>query len=172
MTAKTQSSGTGQSQRGAPDNPRAFADWLAPHTDRMSQLAARMAPEADRNDVVQDAMLAAWQSRTSFDPDVGTPLTWLLAITANAARRARRRRRTIPLSEVDRAEVQRTDESIDVEAAVRSLSKRQQMAVNCFYFLGLSIAETASVMGCSEGTVKTQLSRARAHLRPLLETTS
>jgi RNA polymerase sigma-70 factor (ECF subfamily) len=138
----------------------------------MSQLAARMAPDADRNDVVQEAMLAAWQSRSSYDADAGTPLTWLLAITANAARRARRRRRTIPHSEVDRPVAPHSDDSIDIEAAVRSLSKRQRMAVNCFYFIGLSVAETASVMGCSEGTVKTQLSRARAHLRPLLETSS
>ncbi|MEV0797849.1 sigma factor-like helix-turn-helix DNA-binding protein [Kribbella sp. NPDC050281] len=38
-----------------------------------------------------------------------------------------------------------------------------------FYLADLSIAETAMVMGCSEGTVKSTLSDARARLRSELE---
>ena len=42
------------------------------------------------------------------------------------------------------------------------LAPRQRLAIDCFYFVGLSLAETAAVMGCSEGTVKSTLSDARA----------
>jgi DNA-directed RNA polymerase specialized sigma24 family protein len=34
--------------------------------------------------------------------------------------------------------------------------------------VGLSVAETAAVMGCAEGTVKSTLADARARLRTLL----
>ena len=61
------------------------------------------------------------------------------------------------------------DDRVDVEAAVARLAKRQRLAVDCLYFVGLSVAETAAVMGCSEGTVKSTLSDARKRLRLLLE---
>jgi RNA polymerase sigma-70 factor (ECF subfamily) len=49
------------------------------------------------------------------------------------------------------------------------LTARQRQAVDCLYFAGLTVAETAAVMGCAEGTVKSTLSDARARLRTLLE---
>jgi RNA polymerase sigma-70 factor (ECF subfamily) len=52
---------------------------------------------------------------------------------------------------------------------MEALSARQRLAVDCFYFADLSVADTAAVMGCSEGTVKSTLSDARARLRSLLE---
>ena len=74
------------------------------------------------------------------------------------------------LSLVD-APVPRTDldARMDVDHAILSLSARQRLAVDCYYFADLSIADTAAVMGCSEGTVKSTLSDARARLRTLLE---
>ncbi len=65
--------------------------------------------------------------------------------------------------------VRSADDRLDVEYAVSRLSPRQRLAIDCFYFVGLSVADTAAVMGCSEGTVKSTLSDARERLRPLLE---
>jgi len=44
-----------------------------------------------------------------------------------------------------------------------------RMAINCVYFAGLSVAETAVLMGVAPGTVKSTLSDARAKLRTTLE---
>ncbi len=38
------------------------------------------------------------------------------------------------------------------------------MAVELHYFLDLPVAEVATAMGCSTGTVKATLSHARSHL--------
>jgi RNA polymerase sigma-70 factor, ECF subfamily len=54
--------------------------------------------------------------------------------------------------------------SMDLVAALASLSRRQREAVALHYRLGLSVAETAQAMRVSDGTVKTLLSRARAAL--------
>jgi len=135
----------------------------------MARLAARLAPDLDRDDIVQEALVRAWQKRRQFDPSRGTPAAWLLAITPDQARRARRRRRpTATLADLP-GRVRSTDDRVDVEHAVARLAPRQRLAVDCFYFAGLSVAETAAVMGCSEGTVKSTLADARLLLRPLLE---
>jgi RNA polymerase sigma-70 factor (ECF subfamily) len=45
------------------------------------------------------------------------------------------------------------------------LPKKQRLAVELHYFLDLDVASTAKVLGCAVGTVKSQLSDARARLR-------
>ena len=147
--------------------PEQFGAWVAPHLRAMSLLAARLSSEAERDDVVQEALIRAWTKRALFDPQRGTPAAWLLAITADQARRARRRRR--PLLGVLPGWVRPIDDELDLANAITSLSGRQRLAVDCFYFVGLGIAETAAVMTCSEGTVKSTLSDARHRLRKILE---
>lgn len=57
----------------------------------------------------------------------------------------------------------------DVDRAVRALSGRQRLAVELYYFVGLPVKECAEAMNCSQGTVKSTLSDARARLAPMLE---
>ncbi len=161
--------GVDDARTGARDTPADFAAWVEPELARMSRLAARLAPNADRDDVVQEAMVRAWRKRDQYDESRGTAATWLLAITADQARRARRRRRPTALVGEINVRSSSLDDRVDVEAAVGRLAKRQKLAVDCFYFVGLTVAETAAVMRCSEGTVKSTLSDARKRLRPLLE---
>ena len=54
-------------------------------------------------------------------------------------------------------------------AAMRELPPRMRATIVCRYFHDLSVAETADVLGCSTGTVKSQTARALDHLRGVLE---
>jgi RNA polymerase sigma factor (sigma-70 family) len=161
--------GADEARDGGWDTPAGFAAWVEPELPKMSRLAARLAPDADRDDVVQEALVRAWRKRGQYDQRRGTAATWLLAITADQARRARRRRRPSALVGEIGVPSRSPDDRVDVEAAVARLPRRQTLAVDCFYFVDLSVAETAAVMGCSEGTVKSTLSDARKRLRLLLE---
>lgn len=60
------------------------------------------------------------------------------------------------------------DSTIDLNASLRRLPRRERLAVDLRYFADLSTTETAAVMGCSEGTVKSTLASARQRLRTLL----
>ena len=152
-----------------PEREDDFAVWVRPHLSSMARLASRLAASADRDDIVQEALERAWLKRRQFDPRRGSAAGWLLAITADQARKAARRsRRVAGPSEpyVPTTDVERT---VDIEQAMALLPRRQRLAIDCFYFADLSIAETAAVMKCAEGTVKSTLADARARLRSQLE---
>jgi RNA polymerase sigma-70 factor, ECF subfamily len=150
-----------------------FADWTRPALVAMTRLARRLAPDADPDDVVQESLARAWAKRDQFDPDRGTPTTWLLAIVADQARSSRRARvRRLRVvddhAELPDAAAPETNLDLDLERAIERLAERQQLAVHLHYFVGLGVEETAAVMGCSPGTVKSTLYDARARLRALL----
>lgn len=166
MAKRAESSGTGVV---TVDEAGDFAEWVEPHLRAMGLLAARLAGSAERDDVVQDALTRAWRKHEQFDAERGTPRAWLLAIVADRARRTHRRpwRRSVVLRDVS---VPGPDGlGVDVERAVARLPPRMRLAVDCVYFVDLTVAETALVMGVSEGTVKSTLFDARARLRELLE---
>jgi len=143
-----------------------FGAWASPHLPLMGRVAARLAPGADRDDVVQEALSRAWRRRSTFDAGRGTPAASLAAIVAGEARRARGRTR--PSLQLVDAPVEDSRRDIDLERAVARLPARQREAVDLHYFAGLTVVETALAMGCAEGTVKSTLSDARSRLRTLL----
>ena len=58
-----------------------------------------------------------------------------------------------------------------VRAALADLPPRMRAAVVLRHWLDLSVSETASLLGCSEGTVKSQTAKAASRLRALLAAT-
>jgi len=90
---------------------------------------------------------------------------WVMTTALNVARRTLRRRRAWPIAR----EARNPDEAVDLWTAVRRLPRRQQEAVVLHYRMGVPVREIAQILGCREGTVRTQLGRARGALRTLLE---
>jgi RNA polymerase sigma-70 factor (sigma-E family) len=90
---------------------------------------------------------------------------WLLRVVTNLAIDQLRRNppATSPPYRPDQTE--QTDERLAVLAALRKLPRQQRQAVVLRYFGEFSVAEVASVLEVSAGTVKTHLRRGLAGLR-------
>jgi RNA polymerase sigma-70 factor (ECF subfamily) len=137
---------------------------------------------ADAEEAAQDAFVKAHRALGRFRE--GAPLRpWLLTIVANEARNrvraAGRRERlvlrvaeerrpggAVPSPEAALLDFERREELL---AAVAELSETDRQAIACRYFLDLSEEETASVLGCPRGTVKSRVSRALGRLRERVE---
>jgi RNA polymerase sigma-70 factor (ECF subfamily) len=132
----------------------------------------------DAQDVVQEAFVKAYRGLGSFRD--GAPFRpWLLRIVANETsnlHRGSRRRHSLELRlaepDVDPVEPERAalvaDARARLLAAVSTLPDRDRQVLTCRYFLDLSEAETAEVLGWPRGAVKSRLSRAIARLRKVL----
>jgi len=69
-----------------------------------------------------------------------------------------------PAAQLEQSEVMAT-----IEEAVKALPARQREAFMLRYWEELDVSETAKVMGCSEGSVKTHCSRATHALAKVLK---
>lgn len=116
-------------------------------------------------DAVQDALVKTLTGDTEPDNLAG----WITVVAINFVKQAWRRSgaqarayvRAVTWGEADDTESTRSVDAIAVQQALEVLPERQRMAVVLHYFEGLSVAQTASTLGVSPGTIKTHLSRAR-----------
>ena len=129
-----------------------FTSWVTPHLPAVARLAARLCPSADCDDVVQEALTNAWRKWDSYRPDRGSPAAWLLAIVADQSRKHRRKRSGNAVLDNDDVHID-APQDVDLERAVRSLPRRQRLAIELHYFLDLPIDEVAAAMHCAPGTV-------------------
>ncbi|HTJ70772.1 MAG TPA: SigE family RNA polymerase sigma factor [Actinospica sp.] len=62
----------------------------------------------------------------------------------------------------------RVEDVLDLRAALRTLAPRRRAVVVLRYYCDYSVEQTAQMLGCSTGTVKSQTSRALDQLRDVL----
>ena len=139
---------------------------------------------ADAEDAVQDALLSAYKNLHKFRGQSQLS-TWLTSIVRNCARMQLRRRRRLHLSldepiskdkeysvserlADNRANPEDECQENERKSRLRQLAAELSPALRRTFQLhelhGLSIQETASFLEVPVGTVKAQLSRARAKL--------
>lgn len=167
---------------------------LASIVEKYGKLAYRLAIQItknheDANDVMQETFLKVYESIGSFRKESAFE-TWLYRIIVNQAlntvkRRERRRESSFsdaneidlrfnlpgsssyansPHDDVEKKELQKW-----VAQAVDSLSAKHRTVVILHEFEGLTHPQIATILNCSEGTVRSRLHYARRKLRDLLK---
>lgn len=125
-------------------------------------------------DLVQSALTKLYVAWPSFqraeNPPAYTRRVLVNALSDERRRLWRRRERsTAELPELPGTDQQSDTETDGLRTALRELPPKMRAAVVFRYFHDLTVTETAEALGCSEGTVKSQTSRALARLRTALE---
>jgi len=121
---------------------------------------------ASAEDAVQEAIVRAWE-RTERGEQIAALDRWVAAVALNLSRSRLRRLRVERLARpklVGAPPVQPSGDRVDIGRALAELPRRQREVAVLRYVLDLSTEEIAKQMRTSEGTVKSQLFKARAHL--------
>lgn len=154
----------------------AFATVYAAHHRRLVRLAYLLTSDPQRaEDVVADAFASVWRRwRTGEVEDVGAYLRRAVVNTANSRLRRRYRERShASRRDGDARGVLQHDQAAadrdEVWQAITRLPTRQREVVVLRFYEDLGVAETAAVLGVSEGTVKSQTHRALDRLSSVLE---
>jgi RNA polymerase sigma-70 factor, ECF subfamily len=165
----------------AGEREAAFGQLQRRYADRIYRLCcALLRDPAQAEDAAQESLVRIWKALDSYDGRAALS-TWVYAIARNRCLTALERRRAmISLSEAEVAEqvealaANPTEESVEQLAqAERSqqlrelvdlLPERLRRTLVLFYYEERSVSEVALMLGCPEGTVKTNLFRARALL--------
>jgi len=137
------------------------------HTDRR--------PDAD--DVFQEVFLAYHRKQPQF-PSEERRKAWLIVTTINCARQivgSSWSRKVIPFAEQEGEAPSddtfrfASDDQDLVFQALQKLPDSYRTVLFLFYFEDLPVAQIAATLGMQPGTIRVQLSRARAQIRSLLK---
>jgi len=158
-------------------DPEAVSDLVRRYSAPLYRFIQRVRPfQQDADDLLQETWISVWTHLPRFDPRRRFS-TWLFQIALNHCRDHARRDR---VRDRFRAEAGRPPdgqaeaspeeklESRRVMEAIEGLPQRHKEVLLLRYYQGFSERETAEILDCPPGTVKSRLHQATRRLRRLL----
>ena len=151
-----------------------FVAFVSDHRPALVGMARLLTAgdDAFAEDVVQTTLTRlylAWSRVRRADNRLGYARTSLTHVFVDETSRAHRRREVSVDEHRERgAASSDPDLRSTVLAALDGLAPRQRAVVVLRHWLDWDVADTARVLGCSTGTVKSQNAKALAHLRVAL----
>lgn len=149
-----------------------FVDALQELMPQMRAFARSLCRDADlADDIVQETCLKALAAKARFIP--GAPMKpWLFRILRNVhAQIGRRAWRSVPLDPEDAERALVSPDNFQwcadmqvMQNGLTLLPEKQREALIIVLAAGFSYEEAGNILGCSEGTVKSRVSRAREAL--------
>ena len=149
------------------------ASELEEAMDRYETMVFRLAysytrSRCDAQDICQEVFLRYFCSRPIFASEEHRR-AWLLRVTVNRCKSHLSSwwvRRTVPLE--DHIPI-RQPEYLELDLAMAQLKERDRLVLHLFYYEDCTTREIAQLLRCSEGSVRTRLTRARDRLAALLK---
>lgn len=153
---------------------KCFGELVRRHGAAVRGLLRRMgADPATADDLAQDAFLAAFESIGEFRGE-GAFAAWVKRIAARLyVRKWRKAAMTDLMAETPEPTGQpspetETNRRLDLDEAMRTLSKAERICVSLCYGAGLSHTEVAEALNAPLGTVKSHVKRGMDKLRERL----
>lgn len=168
----------------------AFEALMEKHMGIIYNIALRMAAnQDDAEDMTQEIMIKIFRSLGSFKGNSKFS-TWIYRVAVNTCLDELKKKKNKKHLSLD-AEISGDDGENQIEikddspspeklaeqnelrdmvaAAVKLLSDEHRAVIVLRDIRGMSYSEIAGILGCSDGTVKSRISRARAQLKMILE---
>ena len=156
------------------DRDREFGEYFDARAAVLRRTAYLLCGDWHRaEDLVQSALVKlylAWP-RLRSDGAIDAYARKILVRTAIDDSRRRFRSSETPVGsppEIALEQLAGAEDALDVRRALAALPPRQRATVVLRYWEDLPVDETANLLGCSEGTVKSQAAKGLAALRRLL----
>ena len=153
----------------------AFGRLLERYETKVYRLCCSLLRDTDQaQDAAQESLVRVWKALPKYDQRASLS-TWIYTITRNRCLTAIERRRDLDsLSDPDVALAAEAAQATAPEGEqdhlallrefVEALPERYRRVLTLFYYQEKSVAEVSHMLGVPEGTVKTNLHRARAAL--------
>ncbi|MFQ5625200.1 MAG: RNA polymerase sigma factor [Methyloligellaceae bacterium] len=131
-------------------------------------------------DVMQDAYLKIWDAAPRYRPELGSPISWMVAITRNRAIDVLRKRTEVAVEDEkdggERADdapdpFEMTAQSRELKALLRCMEKlgdNQRQSLLMAYYYGYTHEEISQRMARPVGTVKSWIRRGLIQLKGCL----
>lgn len=153
------------------DDEQAFTEFVTSSSSRLLAFAQLLI--GDRGEAEDALQVALLRLTRHWDRELDAPMAYVRATLVNIARDRARRRHLVPMLTVSGRAVDHSAEdqlptSIvreSIEELLAGLPPRQRVAVVLRVVEGCSEAETATLMRCAPGTVKSNLARGLERLR-------
>ena len=129
-----------------------------------------MGNNADVEDAVQDALIKAWEKRSSLR-DMKQFRPWMTRILTNQCKDLLRKRKKwnfYPLENAVTQEAEPPKADAPVLEAIKKLKPELGLLITLHYVDGYSILDLANSLGIPESTVKTRMRSARKQLSKTL----
>jgi RNA polymerase sigma-70 factor (sigma-E family) len=151
---------------------RDYIAYVQARMDWLRRLAYRLSGDwSSAEDLVQDCLVALyrhWHKAATADTPDAYVRTILLRTYLGHRERLRKIRTAPEPPDLMAVPDAGADGRLDLRAALARLSAGQRAVLVLRYWEDLDVAQTAQVLGCSTGTVKSQTAYAVAALRRLL----
>lgn len=131
--------------------------------------------DGDAEDLVHDAIVKVFsrpRPLRTVDEAEAYVRSAMPSIVVDRSRSAASKRRALTRAFERSAHTADLDAGLDVRAALRELTPREQVCIVLRFFDDLTVPQVAARLGLAEGTVKRYLADARAKLLPLLDVTA
>jgi RNA polymerase sigma factor (sigma-70 family) len=158
--------------------PDAFRRVFDTHFAAVHRYLARRVGQAHADDLASQTFVVAFERRASFRPDAVDARPWLLGIATHLLMNERRSEqrlldtvaRLAARGDASRTQTDREPAGLDAEvaSALGSLDGEVRDVLLLVAWGELSYEEVAEALAIPVGTVRSRLSRARAHVRAQL----
>lgn len=138
------------------------------HSDMVYRIAYSMTKKkSDADDIYQEVFIKLFEKNIEFESEEHEK-AWIIKVTVNCCKMLYRKNFFKKEVELDENIDIKENEYYDIYSYVKQLPEKYRIVIYLHYYEGYKVNEIATILNTREGTIKSQLSRARDMLKNII----